>query len=167
MNILVIGDSITAAPNNYVDMLREKTGYHYVKFGYPGKSSTYIKEKLMKLSLSKYSKIIIECGINNVDKPDVVIQDLKEISHFAKRSNSNIKIIILTLPPYKDFSTWTLVKQKNLEKINDWILSYEGATGVDIYTSLSDNGVSKYSIDKLHPNKKGHEIMTLEILKAL
>lgn len=167
MNILVIGDSITAAPNNYVDMLSEKTGYNYVKSGYPGKSSSYIKEKFMKLNLKKYSTVIIECGINNVNEPDVVIHDLKEISHFAKRSNPNIKIIILTLPPYKGFASWTADKQKCLEKINKWILSNKVATGVDIYTPLSENDKSKYSDDKLHPNKKGHEIMTLQVLKVL
>jgi len=63
------------------------------------------------------------------------------------------------------------MRQSNLESINNWIMSYskDVFTAVDIYTPLSDNDKQREdcTIDKLHPNKKGHEIMTLEILKVL
>jgi lysophospholipase L1-like esterase len=121
----------------------------------------------MRMRLASYSTIIVECGINNVDQPQTVMNDLLEISHFAKRENKSVKVIVLTLPPYKGYSSWTPRKQKNLEDINRWILKSSDFVGVDIYTPLSDKGRSKYSNDKLHPNKKGHEIMALEILKLL
>jgi lysophospholipase L1-like esterase len=166
-NVLVIGDSITAAEGNYVDVLRSVTPHYYTKSGHVGKSSTYIKDLILKMRLKDYSTIIVECGINNVDQPDIVISDLQAISHFAKRENPNMKVICLTLPPYKGYSTWTIKKQKSLERINAWILSNKEFVGVDIYTSLSKKGYSKHSADKLHPNKKGHQLMALEILKFL
>lgn len=166
-NVLVIGDSITAAENNYVDVLRERTPHYYTKSGHPGKSSTFIKDKFLKMRLASYNTIIVECGINNVDQPEVVIEDIFEISHFAKRENKNMKVIVLTLPPYKGYPTWSIEKQKNIERINSWILSSKDFIGVDIYTPLSEKDRSKYSADKLHPNKKGHEIMALEVLKFL
>lgn len=166
-NVLAIGDSITAAENNYVDCLQRKTNYKYDKVGYPGQSSTFVKEQFLKMSLSTYNTIIVECGINNVDQPKKVMSDLQDISRFAKRENRNMKVIVLTLPPYKGYSSWTPQKQNNLEEINKWILSNKEFVGVDIYTPLSDKDQSKYSSDKLHPNKKGHEIMALEILKYL
>lgn len=166
-NVFVVGDSITASPYSYVNVLQNKTSHTYSKYGFPGKTSRDINAFIQTKNLTSYSTLIIECGINNVYEPDRIIKDLVEITKHAKQSNPKIKVIVLTLPPYKGYASWSPQYQKNLIKVNNWIMSSKEFVGVDIYTPLSDKDRSKYSNDKLHPNKKGHEIMAFEILNYL
>jgi len=172
-NVLVIGDSITALDDNYVDMLKKQTTYTYKKAGYVGITTGGLLDKLKKTSLKKYQILIIEVGINNLTDENncanLAVKDIWEMVTIAK--NHNLQVVVLTIPPYKGYPTWTKMRQSNLESINNWIMSYskDVFTAVDIYTPLSDNDKQREdcTIDKLHPNKKGHEIMTLEILKVL
>lgn len=170
-NVLVIGDSITAWENNYVDILKEKTTYTYKKVGYPGIASGGLLEKFKKMNLKKYQMVIIEVGLNNLndrnDCSNVVIKDIWEMIKIAK--NHNLTVVVLTIPPYKGYQTWSTMRQSNLELINKWILAFNNdiIIPVDIYTPLSDNDTQKYTVDKLHPNRKGHEIIADEIIKKI
>lgn len=169
-NVLVIGDSITAWDNNYVDILKTKTTYSYTKAGYPGIASSGLLQKFKKMNLKKYQILIIEVGINNLNDEetcgDYLIKDIKEMITIAK--NKNLMVVVLTIPPYKGYETWTQARQNTLEKVNKWIMtSKEIDQAIDIYTALSDNGKQKYAVDKLHPGKKGHEIIADEILKKI
>lgn len=172
-HVLVMGDSITAWDDNYVDMLKKETTYTYTKAGYNGISTSGLLAKLKKTNLKKYDILIIEVGVNNLNDENncanFAIKDIWEMINIAK--NHNLQVIVLTIPPYKGYATWSPMRQSNLESINKWILSYSKDVfiAVDIYTPLSDKDRQKTdcTTDKLHPNKKGHEIICRQILNFI
>lgn len=162
--VIVIGDSITSN-GSFIDELKE---YDCAKYGYPGKSSTAILTEFKKLNLSSYQIVIIEAGINNIDNLGRVILDLQSMFDYAKRKK--LKVVVLTLVPFKGYPTWTEEKQKNLDFVNLWLKSKPRNVDyvVDIHIQLADeNGMQKNSIDFLHPNKLGHKIIGTEIAKVI
>jgi lysophospholipase L1-like esterase len=163
--VLVIGDSITE-DGKYVDVLRDS--FDCTRMGFAGKSSTYIMDRLFQTNISNYDVLIIEAGVNNAYNPDQVIEDLSLMAEFAK--SKGLKVVMLTLVPFKGSSKWNDKNLENHAKINKWIRSKPPNVDVvvDIYAVLVDkDGTSKYAADHLHPNKIGHRLMGEAILKQL
>lgn len=158
--VMVIGDSITAN-GMFVEYLKGETGMNFKTYGFTGEGTTHILKKLKNIDVSKYDYLIIEAGINNIDNAARVMSDLQEMFHFAKSENPNIKLIVLTIVPFKGYPTWTPKKQENLEKVNSWLLGKPENVDivVDIYEPMSVNGFQPHSTDGLHPSKKGHRLM--------
>jgi hypothetical protein len=83
------------------------------------------------------------------------------------RSHS-VRVIVLTLTPWKGYPTWTPVKQNNTDIVNGFILSYPQNVdvAVDVYSLLSEPaepGYLRYGFhaknDRLHPRGAGQIVI--------
>lgn len=160
---LVIGDSITA-DGRFVDYLNANVeGINFHKLGFVGKNSSFISRKFQSMNISTYDGVIIEVGINNIDKKYTVIIDIQIMVSLAK--SKGLKVIVLTLPPFKGYKTWTPEKQANLEYVNFWILTKmkDADQVINIYADLQYDGYSRYSIDHLHLGKNGNLMLGKQI----
>lgn len=169
IKVLVIGDSITANGKYITYLDQETSGYEFKKAGYTGKGTGFILERLKDCKLSNYNVLVIEAGINNIDQPDKVIADFKEMFEYAKKENEHIKVIVLTIVPFKGYPTWSAKKQENLERVNQWLLTKPKNVDVvvDVYKNLSSSGFQIHSTDGLHPAPKGHKIISELIAEQL
>jgi len=158
--VMVIGDSITAN-GTFVDYLKVETGMNFKSYGFTGEGTSHILKRLKNINVTKYNYIIIEAGINNIDNASQVMSDMKEMFQYAKSENPDIKVIVLTIVPFKGYPTWTPKKQENLLKVNSWLLTKPENVDivVDIYDVMSVNGFQPHSTDGLHPSRKGHRLM--------
>jgi hypothetical protein len=181
-HVLVIGDSITAHTNNgYAQQLsdilylHEKPNYIFHVYGYSGEGTTFIRKKFESIDLKPYSDIIILAGVNNIKDPDTVIFDLTKM--YKKGLDEKKRVIALTLTPWKNYSTWTVQKQKNTELVNQSItnyiklvvsaVDYKNYIPVDIYSALLTNSFDCVTVDGLHPNGIGNLIIASEIYRTV
>ncbi|GEM_PF-4315802 len=180
-NIAVIGDSITA-DNTYVTWLnRLCSKCQFDNYGVNGETTTKIRQRLRvyegdkrkkQINLAVYNQIIILAGINNITDPETVMRDLQAMYDLAHRYH--VRVIALTLPPWKGYHTWSRRKQRNTDSINTWIRSYPRGVDVvvDIYSLLEDPHTPDMlnrrfqNGDKLHPRGDGQYLIARAILAA-
>jgi lysophospholipase L1-like esterase len=157
--ILIFGDSITKN-GRYVAKLRSlTTDYTFDRYSVEGKSSTFFRMVIEKYDgFEGVDGIIIQCGVNNIDNPNQIIADFDIIRKIAQKDN--VKLYILSIMPFRGYPSWTTQKQKNLEKVNNWLKSQKDLVYIDTYSILADeNGYNKYSTDHLHPNDDGQDLI--------
>ena len=122
--------------------------------------------------------VVILAGINDIAEntgPSTVKMIAGNIISMAELAESNgIKVIISSILPASGFS-WSPIHDPppKILAINTIIKNYaekNGMTYLDYYSSMVDDqeGLKKeYGLDEVHPNKKGYEIMSILVEKAI
>ncbi|GEM_PF-1510699 len=176
--VACIGDSITC-DGGYIWQLQQLCpGYRFDNYGISGQTSSQIRRRInahsgslneKQVNLSEYDQIIVLAGINNIAEPETVKRDLQAI--YDEAHDQGLRVIAVTISPWKNYETWTIKKQANTEYINEWILSYPRNVDVvvNIYDILEDNnnpGCLRNDCrdaDRLHPRYKGQRIIGKQI----
>ncbi len=172
--VAVIGDSITEDGGYIKELGKLCPGYVFDNYGISGQQTWQILQRVRMMGsepekklcgLEDYGQIIVLMGINNIDNPDRVISDLKKICAMAKSVASHpIRVVVMTLTPWKGYSTWSAQKQANWYKVNKFILSKPENADivVDLANALCDPKDSeclwegfRNPNDKLHPRGVG------------
>jgi lysophospholipase L1-like esterase len=161
-----MGDSITKN-GKYVAELRKLCNCKVQSYGYSGYSSSKIKQKFYEIDLSQYDMVLFEMGINNIHNVNAIKLDFESV--IKKSHSAGLKVVALTLPPFKGYGNWNLTLQNNLIEINKWLKSKPVDLDyvVDIYTPLAHKDESKHSYDGLHPDETGHKIIAKQIIKTI
>ena len=122
--------------------------------------------------------VVILAGINDIagnTGPLTVKMIAGNIISMAELAESNgIKVIISSILPASGFS-WSPIHDPppKILAINTIIKNYaekNGMTYLDYYSSMVNDqeGLKKeYGLDEVHPNKKGYEIMSILVEKAI
>ena len=122
--------------------------------------------------------VVILAGINDIAEntgPSTVKMIAGNIISMAELAESNgIKVIISSILPASGFS-WRPIHDPppKILAINMIIKKYaekNGMTYLDYYSSMVNDqeGLKKeYGLDEVHPNKKGYEIMSILVEKAI
>ena len=122
--------------------------------------------------------VVILAGINDIAEntgPSTVKMIAGNIISMAELAESNgIKVIISSILPASGFS-WRPIHDPppKILAINTIIKNYaekNGMTYLDYYSSMVNDqeGLKKeYGLDEVHPNKKGYEIMSILVEKAI
>ena len=122
--------------------------------------------------------VVILAGINDIAEntgPSTVKMIAGNIISMAELAESNgIKVIISSILPASGFS-WSPIHDPppKILAINTIIKNYaekNGMTYLDYYSSMVNDqeGLKKeYGLDEVHPNKKGYEIMSILVEKAI
>lgn len=126
----------------------------------------------------KPTAVVILAGINDIAEntgPSTVKMIAGNIISMAELAESNgIKVIISSILPASGFS-WSPIHDPppKILAINTIIKNYaekNGMTYLDYYSSMVNDqeGLKKeYGLDEVHPNKKGYEIMSILVEKAI
>ena len=122
--------------------------------------------------------VVILAGINDIAEntgPSTVKMIAGNIISMAELAQSNgIKVIISSILPASGFS-WSPIHDPppNILSINMIIKNYaekNSMTYLDYYSSMVNDqeGLKKeYGLDEVHPNKKGYEVMSILVEKAI
>jgi len=122
--------------------------------------------------------VVILAGINDIAEntgPSTVKMIAGNIISMAELAESNgIKVIISSILPASGFS-WSPIHDPppKILAINTIIKNYaekNGMTYLDYYSSMVDDqeGLKKeYGLDEVHPNKKGYQVMSMLVEKAI
>ncbi len=122
--------------------------------------------------------VVILAGINDIAEntgPSTVKMIADNIISMAELAESNgIKVIISSILPASGFS-WSPIHDPppKILAINTIIKNYaekNGMTYLDYYSSMVDDkeGLKKeYGLDEVHPNKKGYQVMSMLVEKAI
>ena len=159
-SLLIVGDSITA-DGGYVEYLKEQLPETKITVrAKPGASILWIYAQVEHYAYN-YDRIVVLGGINSILTPDIVIRYLGKTYQVCH--SRGMQVIAVTLTPWKNYSTWNEKQQHYTETVNDFIKSKpEGVKAVaDVYLPLSDQSKLKeeYSLDGLHPNETGQEVI--------
>ena len=126
----------------------------------------------------KPTAVVILAGINDIAEntgPSTVKMIADNIISMAELAESNgIKVIISSILPASGFS-WSPIHDPppKILAVNMVIKNYaekNGMTYLDYYSAMVDNqqGLKKeYGLDEVHPNKKGYEVMSFLVEKAI
>lgn len=159
-SLLIVGDSITA-DGGYTKYLKEQLPDTRIDVrAKPGASILWIYAQVEHYAYN-YDRIVVLGGINSILTPDIVIRYLGKTYQVCH--SRGMQVIAVTLTPWKNYSTWNEKQQHYTETVNDFIKSKpEGVKAVaDVYLPLSDQSKLKeeYSLDGLHPNETGQEVI--------
>ena len=126
----------------------------------------------------KPTAVVILAGINDIAEntgPSTVKMIAGNIISMAELAESNgIKVIISSILPASGFS-WSPIHDPppKILAINTIIKNYaekNGMTYLDYYSSMVDDhqGLKKeYGLDEVHPSKKGYQVMSMLVEKAI
>lgn len=182
--VAVIGDSITEDGGYVAELKKLCPNYVFDNFGRSGETTVKIRSRVRAtgtdlasktVGLWEYDVVIVLAGVNNIDDPNQVISDLAAIYYLAKTCPDRfIKVVAITLTPWKGYSTWNWQKQQNTERVNRFILSQPKNVDVvvDVYHSLGDEqdprqmreGLFRQG-DPLHPRGLGQTVIGREIFE--
>jgi lysophospholipase L1-like esterase len=120
----------------------------------------------------KPAAVILLAGTNDIarntgpETADMMQENIQAITELAQLHG--IKVILCSLTPVSDYTARRQTPQRppaDILRMNAWLREYAarvGAVYVDYFPALADDkGLLKdgYSMDGLHPNRKGYELM--------
>lgn len=178
--IYCMGDSITNF-GYYELKLNSLIGYRWIvqNYGISGNTTTQMlarfNQQIISSGLVDY--VIIMGGVNdlagsiNATAIEANLQAMYDMAH-----NAGIKVIAMTVTPWKNSSSWNSTKQTQTLALNSWIMAMP--TNVDYvintYDLLNnlagDNGalLAAYdSGDHIHPNQTGLELIGTTINSSI
>ena len=169
-----MGDSITQ-DGRFLERLHLLCpGMTFYNHGVVGDSTARMLARFNSdIIANDYDEAIIMGGVNNVcGSVERVERDLSEM--YLRAKNAGMRVIALTITPWKGYSSWTEECQQHTEEVNNWILSMPENVdvAVDVYSALEDPSNQgalrpEYSApDKLHPNAAGQRVIADAVYAA-
>ena len=167
--IVAIGDSITG--NNWqgasytVALQKRVKGSRTFTFGYGGKQTAYILGKLNQALAKKPDDIIILAGVNDIasgKSVEHITGNLQKMYRASKEAGA--RVIAVKILPWHGRKR-SKGKEDITKAVNSWIENSPDADVVVEGTRMHSDDPSKYEMnkeytnDKIHPNKKGKEIL--------
>jgi lysophospholipase L1-like esterase len=175
--VVFMGDSIT-------DMWKlEKyfPGKAYVNRGIGGQTTSQMLVRMYSDVINLHpSALVIFAGTNDIARntgPETLemIQDnFRAMADLARAHN--IKVVLCSLTPVSDYTLRKQTGQRppsEIRMLNDWLKKFAEqihAEFVDYFAAIADDkGFLKegYSMDGLHPNDKGYELMAPLVQTAI
>lgn len=162
-----MGDSLTA-DGRYTKKLNNLCDSKlFVKHGVGGQGTGSMVKRFNKdIIQNNYRDVIVFAGVNDLASQrsaKTIKNNLAKM--YGNASAKNIRVIALTITPWKGTRHWTPERQLRTEEVNRWILSKPENVDivVDAY-SLMDNGNAELKPeydpgDHLHFNKAGHKAL--------
>ncbi len=164
--IVFVGDSITQDYNVY-EYFSE---YHVYNRGIGGDTTVGLKTRLdVSVFDLKPKTVILMIGTNDLallkTTPETVAQNIKEIIETIKKELPSTKIILQSIYPVNEsMSPMTVQPRKNADiiKINQILAQLQQVIYVDVFSHLEKDGVlnPEYSVEGLHINEQGYEVIT-------
>ncbi|MBD3311623.1 MAG: transglycosylase SLT domain-containing protein [Candidatus Magasanikbacteria bacterium] len=165
--VLAIGDSNIANSSSFVEKMDTACpNVEFEKKAYSGEDAGDLWKKIEDgtIDLSNYNDVIIWIGVNDLDN---ATRDLEKIYREAR--DKNLRVIAITLTPWKDYGSWTEQRQLKTDEINTWIKNdgggfLSGQKIIDAYYLLEDPKNPDYlnplyQRDLIHINNAGHELL--------
>jgi len=170
-----LGDSISAGYGALSGALHKKFNGAYVAVdnGLGGQTTAQIAARLTQQVINQRPAcVVILAGVNDAKSSiaSATIQANLQAMYTAAH-NAGIRVVAVTITPWKNGTNWTEARQTITDEVNAWILNT--ATNVDYridaYTALEDPGapdalLAAYdSGDHTHPSAAGYTALATAI----
>jgi len=170
--VVIVGDSITELQVQVKTLLTllGSPSWELMNHGISAHTTTMLIARIAgTLQDTKINTIILLAGIVDIITgvaSAVTIANLQTLYTTIKAAN--VKLIAITLLPFKNYAPWNAAMQVKLDAINVWIMGYANSTAnktLDLYPLMEDPGnpdclLPAYdSGDGLHPNVAGMTFM--------
>jgi len=169
--IYCMGDSITNF-GYYETQLNSLIGNNWIvaNYGVSGNTTTQMLARFQQQIINPgcVDYVIIMGGVNDLAASatataiEANLQAMYDMAH-----NAGIKVIAMTVTPWKGSASWTSGKQIEQDALNAWILANPTNVDyvIDAYTQLVDPDVA-YTLlpaynsgDSIHPNQTGLNVL--------
>jgi lysophospholipase L1-like esterase len=168
-----VGDSITQDYNVY-EYFPDKQVYNR---GIGGDTSEGVLQRLNESIFDlKPKNVFLNIGTNDFERLNDGItgtyKRIVEIIEKIRSFDSNINIYIISVYPVNpnvDRKTVGSRNNKEIKELNDMLSKIEGITYVDLFNRLIEDGnlAKSFTIEGLHLNQKGYDIITKELSKYI
>jgi murein DD-endopeptidase MepM/ murein hydrolase activator NlpD/lysophospholipase L1-like esterase len=142
------------------------------KFAWGGKRTKEMKKDFADVLATNPDTVIILGGTNDIfGSWESTRVNLLDMYKMAKARN--IRVVAVTIPPYKNNDSRKQSVQDNIKKLNNWIMTQSPADiKVNIYDSMVTKGTDDadpnlFGGDLVHPNRRGKAVMAQKIHAAL
>jgi lysophospholipase L1-like esterase len=166
----VIGDSLTnhaERRNGYIHHLASFCpGIVFDTYGIDGQGVKAMAQRFKRDIIDHgYDEVIIFGGVNDFSSGRTVAHAKQHLGEmYAAADQAGMRVIAVTVTPWKGYSSWTAKKQARTEQLNDWIRSRPPGVDsvVDAYSLLGDeNDPARLSRafhggDHLHLSREGN-----------
>ena len=175
--VVFLGDSITDG----WDLARDFPGKPYVNRGISGQTTAQMLVRMFPDVIDlKPAAVVILAGTNDIarntgpETMEMIEQNLEAMTELAQLHG--IKVVLCSLTPISDYERRPQSGQRppsDILKLNAWLKQYAvtvHAGYADYYSALVDQkGMLKkgYSMDGLHPNPMGFDLMAPVIEAAI
>lgn len=160
--VSLLGDSMSAG-YTYRKTLEDwlGRGSSVARFGYPGKQTSYILDKVRAATKENPTAVVVLCGVNDLASgrgPEHVISNLNAIYLQIAAAVPHVYIVAVTLTPWGKHYRGSQLKEET-EIVNDWI-RFSSPTDAVIDTAVLGDGQGNLhpdldSGDGLHLNLQG------------
>lgn len=173
-------NTVTAGGNNYVNELRSKcSGSTFTNLGIGGQQTTQMVQRFdNQVTNCNYNEVIILGGVNDVTSDRSAAQIKESLSSmYQQAKDDNLKVIAVTITPWKGWTRWTAQRQQVTEEVNGWIMSEANVdVRVNAYSAMVDpNDPGKLKSEYvgpaqpggyLHPGTEGQKAIARAIIAA-
>ncbi len=173
---VLAGDSITEFYNHYelFASYRKRTGLEVYNRGISGDFSNRLIERLESNVLCLEPKnVVYLIGINDMSRGatnEYTRDNISRIIDLTKEKCPECNIFVQSVYPVVDYRKRKNVSVIRLNSLIRELCKEKGVTYVDLFDKLTDKEgkfSSEFTYDGLHPNVRGYEVVTEELLKFL
>ncbi len=170
--IVFVGDSITQDFNVYEYFPQ----YIVYNRGIGGDTSKGVLGRLNESVFDlKPKKVFLNIGTNDLDLIndglDAIFSRIKKVCEKIQESDDNLELYFISIYPVNPNVTTTPGKRtnKDIKALNERIQSIKGLKYINLYDLLlkDENLNPDYTIEGLHMNQNGYEVIKNEIIKFL
>lgn len=174
--VLILGDSITVgnpAGTSYAERLASNCPrMQFQKVAQAGAGTGWMYDQIKNRNLQEqgYDYLIVLGGVNNIDNPQRVQDDLTNIYNYAKQQG--LHVIAITVTPWRGYQTWNAPRQANTHTVNEWIrqradgsidIAVDGDQVLGTQADPSRLNDDYDSGDHLHLNANGQAALAIQI----
>ena len=172
--ILAVGDSITADPKSHAVQLQQLTGIPLERVALINQKTAWMYDqiKTRKLKSEGFTDLVVLGGVNDIQggkSASDVEENLTLI--YQKAKSEGMRVIALTITPFKPYGAWTSAKHDTLMSVNNWIKAGGGGKidiVVDAYqiivkpTDAQKVDDTRFGDNPIHFNAAGHAAIAAE-----
>lgn len=180
-----LGDSMTLATGIVYPFLTRLNGWLGDSYGVTnsGVAGNITSQMLTRwtggLNVAGYSYVVVLGGVNDALNGSVAEADALAnlVAIYNDAHAHNVRVLALAVLPCGNYGTCTSTPQAWIRQLNGDISSFASANPtwirfVDTWTALGESGhpnnlAAAYSLDDLHPNQAGHDVIAAAIAQAI
>lgn len=153
-HVLVVGDSLSVGKRSWARRLNRWQPTTVIAKS--GEQTGWMLDRLRRVDLRRYTHLVLLGGGNDINCRRAV-RAIRNISRMIGRAKAyGLKVVLITLPPWKGWPSWTRTKHRNTVRLNQWLAYYRAHGYVDGLVDFYRQAAHPRDSQRLHPYYAEH-----------